>query len=73
MYRANWYSWAHKNIKKLGVESRLKNMPDPVIASEKEWIPFMEKELQCDENTIIIGHRLELFVLCCQWIYCNLV
>jgi len=27
-----------------------------VVARESIWLPFMEKELQCDENTIIVGH-----------------
>ena len=31
------------------------NMPDPFVARESIWIPFMRDELKCDENTIIIG------------------
>ncbi|XP_078000466.1 serine hydrolase RBBP9-like isoform X2 [Glandiceps talaboti] len=38
------------------VEAVLQNMPDPVIAREKFWIPFMHDELKCDEDTVIIGH-----------------
>lgn len=60
VYCANWYRWAYKTIKAGGIECRLENMPDPVIASEKVWLPFMEKELKCDEGTIIIGHRYVL-------------
>jgi len=31
-------------------------MPDPVMAREAIWIPFMEQQLNCDSNTVIIGH-----------------
>lgn len=64
VYRANWYGWAHKTFKKNDKlsEVRLENMPDPVVARESVWIPYMEKELNCDESTIIIGHRSVLIV-----------
>uniref|UniRef100_A0A671KWV1 Uncharacterized protein n=1 Tax=Sinocyclocheilus anshuiensis TaxID=1608454 RepID=A0A671KWV1_9TELE len=38
------------------VSCMLKNMPDPVTARESIWLPFMEKELKCDEETAIIRH-----------------
>ena len=58
VFRANWYGWAHKQIsKKCGIVCELENMPDPVVARESVWIPFMEGKLGCDENTIAIGHR----------------
>ncbi|XP_067936143.1 uncharacterized protein [Watersipora subatra] len=54
---ANWYGWACKRLKKNeGLECKLENMPDPIYARENIWLPFMEKALQCDKNTIIIGH-----------------
>lgn len=27
-----------------------------VLAREEIWIPFMEKQLNCNANTIIVGH-----------------
>ena len=58
VYHANWYGWAFKKLNKDNrIDCKLRNMPDPIIASEKVWLPFMEHELQCDENTIIVGHR----------------
>lgn len=39
-----------------GVKSILKNMPDPVVARESVWLPFMEKEMGCDADTVIVGH-----------------
>ncbi|KAK3747316.1 hypothetical protein QZH41_016946 [Actinostola sp. cb2023] len=53
---SNWYGWLRNKLCKHGVECLLKNMPDPVVARESIWLPFMENELHCDENTIIVGH-----------------
>nr|KAG5695050.1 hypothetical protein BaRGS_032543 [Batillaria attramentaria] len=39
-----------------GVKSVLRNFPDPVKARESYWLPFMENELRCDANTVIVGH-----------------
>ncbi|KAK9967871.1 hypothetical protein ABG768_022820 [Culter alburnus] len=53
----NWYGWAKKRISEIPeVLCTLKNMPDPVTARESIWLPFMEKDLKCDEETVIIGH-----------------
>lgn len=54
---ANWYGWAKKNLEKIaGVTCDLRNMPDPVVARESVWIPFMKDEMKCCDETIIIGH-----------------
>ena len=34
----------------------LQNMPDPYVARESIWLPFMHDVLLCDEKTIIVGH-----------------
>jgi hypothetical protein len=53
----NWYGWVRDQLDRLdGVQVQLQNMPDPVYAREKKWIPFMHNHLHCDENTIILGH-----------------
>ncbi|KAL4612840.1 putative hydrolase RBBP9 [Arapaima gigas] len=53
----NWYGWAKKQIDKIaGVTCLLRNMPDPVTARESIWLPFMERELHCDDRTVVIGH-----------------
>ncbi|XP_024299438.1 serine hydrolase RBBP9 [Oncorhynchus tshawytscha] len=55
--RSNWYGWAKKQINKIpDVTCLLSNMPDPVTARESIWLPFIQEELQCDEETVIIGH-----------------
>ncbi|KAK1798472.1 hypothetical protein P4O66_006770, partial [Electrophorus voltai] len=53
----NWYGWVNERINKIpDVSCQLQNMPDPVTARESIWLPFMEKELGCDEQTVIVGH-----------------
>ncbi|KAL8622019.1 putative hydrolase rbbp9 [Nucella lapillus] len=54
--RSNWYGWLEKKLIKAGVACILQNFPDPVKARESVWLPFMEKELSCDSDTIIVGH-----------------
>ncbi|XP_035689208.1 serine hydrolase RBBP9-like [Branchiostoma floridae] len=57
VYNSNWYDWVKSNLDDIpNFQCTLKNMPDPVMARENIWIPFMREELQCDERTIVIGH-----------------
>lgn len=57
IFHANWYGWAHKQINKMeNVSCDLRNMPDPITARESIWIPFMREQMECDEDTVIIGH-----------------
>ncbi|XP_005111079.1 putative hydrolase RBBP9 isoform X2 [Aplysia californica] len=56
VHRANWYGWLFRKLCDAGMECCLENMPDPITARESVWLPFMEKELRCDENTVIVGH-----------------
>ncbi|XP_019399605.1 PREDICTED: putative hydrolase RBBP9 [Crocodylus porosus] len=54
---SNWYGWVQKQLEKMpGFQCLLRNMPDPITARESIWLPFMESELHCDKQTIIIGH-----------------
>ncbi|GAX73795.1 hypothetical protein CEUSTIGMA_g1246.t1 [Chlamydomonas eustigma] len=53
----NWYGWLFNELKmQHDVKPILRNMPDPLHARETVWLPFMEKELGCDRDTVIIGH-----------------
>ncbi|XP_020842253.1 serine hydrolase RBBP9 [Phascolarctos cinereus] len=52
-----WYGWVKKRLEKIpDFQCLSQNMPDPIVARESIWLPFMESEFQCDEKTIIIGH-----------------
>uniref|UniRef100_A0A8C3XNU2 RB binding protein 9, serine hydrolase n=1 Tax=Chelydra serpentina TaxID=8475 RepID=A0A8C3XNU2_CHESE len=55
--KSNWYRWVWERLEEIpGFQCILRNMPDPITARERIWLPFMESELHCDEQTIIIGH-----------------
>ncbi|XP_031562219.1 serine hydrolase RBBP9-like [Actinia tenebrosa] len=53
---SNWYGWLREKLTEKNVKCLLKNMPDPIVARESVWLPFMEQELCCGEDTIIVGH-----------------
>lgn len=53
---SNWYWDVAQELKKLKVEVVLKDMPDPNLARETIWLPFIEKKMKCDENSILLGH-----------------
>lgn len=57
---ANWYEWFEQKLltehADLFSEVILRDMPDPIIAHENIWVPFIRDTLAADENTIVIGH-----------------
>jgi len=56
--KSNWYGSVYKELVKFMADGSvyMENMPDPVVAREKHWVPFMRESLCCDERSIIIGH-----------------
>ncbi|MFC2143380.1 RBBP9/YdeN family alpha/beta hydrolase [Candidatus Aenigmatarchaeota archaeon] len=52
----NWYLSVKKELEKLDMNVIAKDMPDPELARKDIWLPFIEKELQGDEKSILIGH-----------------
>lgn len=52
----NWFVYLKKELENMGITVVAKDFPDPMLAREKYWLPFLKKELKVDENTIIIGH-----------------
>ena len=57
---ANWYGWLED---RLSAEPGLfpggvilRDMPDPYVARETYWIPFLLDELGVGEDTVLIGH-----------------
>jgi len=56
-----WYPYVKRELEKLGFRVIAKEMPDPDIAHEKYWIPFIEKQIienrrDKAEEVILIGH-----------------
>jgi len=53
---ANFYGWVADELMASGLESVLRDMPDPYVASEKEWVPFLKDTLKCGLDTCVVGH-----------------
>lgn len=59
---SNWYSWFANEMRKRhddrdgGVETVLRDFPDPYHCRESVWVPFLRDEIGLDENTVIVGH-----------------
>jgi len=51
----NWFPYVKRELEKIGLEVLNEKFPDPELAREKYWLPFI-KSLGADENTILIGH-----------------
>lgn len=51
-----WYPWVKIKLDAASIECILRNMPDPLAAREAIWLPYMENELGCDSETVIVGH-----------------
>ena len=56
IFNSNWYGWLAQELVSRNLEVVMENMPDPWVASEKNWIPFIHEVLKVDENTVLIGH-----------------
>ena len=56
--RSNWYGWFADEAKRLypNVEVVCRDMPDPFVARESEWIPFIKDVIEVDPSTIVVGH-----------------
>jgi len=53
---ANFYGWVADALEAGGMEAVLRDMPDPYVASEKAWIPFLRDTLHCGADTVLVGH-----------------
>lgn len=55
---ANWYGFAQDKLQATGLFSEviLTVMPDPYVAKESIWVPFLLDDLRADEKTLLIGH-----------------
>ena len=51
-----WFPWVKRQLVHHGFQVLNPSMPDPVEAKASIWLPYMEKELAIDHDTIIIGH-----------------
>ncbi len=54
--RDNWFPALQQDLENKGIRVVAADFPDAQLARESHWIPFLLKELQVDENTILVGH-----------------
>jgi predicted alpha/beta hydrolase family esterase len=52
----NWFPSVKLELETKGIEVIAASFPDPNLARESFWIPFLIDELKADKNTILIGH-----------------
>ena len=59
VYNCNWYAHAKLFLEQqddLFDEVILEEMPDPMVARESIWLPFLVDNLGVGEDTVLIGH-----------------
>jgi len=52
----NWFPSVKMALEAEGLEVIATQFPDPDLARESFWLPFLIDELKADENTILVGH-----------------
>lgn len=52
----NWFPSVQKELEAKGLKVVAATFPDPILARESYWIPFLKNELAVDEHTILVGH-----------------
>jgi len=45
-----WYGWMQRKLQEAGIACRLQSFPDPNMAKESVWLPFLREELLVDDN-----------------------
>ena len=52
----NWFPSVKNELEAEGIEVIAAEFPDPELARESFWIPFLLDELKVDKNTILVRH-----------------
>lgn len=52
----NWFPSVQKELEEAGLKVIAATFPDPELARESFWIPYLLNELKVDEETVLIGH-----------------
>lgn len=51
-----WFPSIQNELESQGVEVVAAEFPDPELARARYWLPFLQKELKVDKETVIVGH-----------------
>lgn len=54
--RDNWFPAIEQDLKSHGIEVIAATFPDPYLARESFWIPFLKDTLKADKDTILVGY-----------------
>ncbi|KJV92367.1 RBBP9/YdeN family alpha/beta hydrolase [Rickettsia bellii] len=52
----NWFPSVKKELELHDIEVVAATFPDPDLAREFYWIPFLHDEIKVDDQTILVGH-----------------
>lgn len=52
----NWFPSVKKELEAHGLSVVAAPFPDPELARESIWIPYLLNELKVDRNSILVGH-----------------
>ncbi len=52
----NWFPSVKAELEKHDLEVLAPTFPDPNLARESYWIPFLREELKAGSDTVLIGH-----------------
>lgn len=52
----NWFPYIKSELEKLGYVCETPDLPDPVLARAKFWLPYFKDVLKLGPNDIIVGH-----------------
>ncbi len=52
----NWFPQVKKELESAGLEVIATTFPDPYLAREEYWIPFLRDQLKADDDTILVGY-----------------
>ncbi|MEA3430485.1 MAG: alpha/beta hydrolase [Nanoarchaeota archaeon] len=53
-----WFPWLKNKLEEKGHEVQVPQMPNKDTPNIEEWVNFLKKHVQPDENTFFIGHSI---------------
>lgn len=60
----HWFPWLAQELQRLGVTCERLAMPDADHPTPEKWLAHLEKHVQVDEQTVLVGHSLG----CITWL-----
>ncbi len=52
----NWFPYVKFELKKIGIKCETPDLPDPVLARSKFWLPYFKNILRIGPDDIVVGH-----------------